>query len=31
MATRTDTEIRELSPEEWDQRVDEQAHASAWV
>jgi hypothetical protein len=25
MATRTDTEIRELSPEEWDQRVDEQA------
>lgn len=25
MATRTDTEIRELNPEEWDQRVDEQA------
>lgn len=25
MATRTDNEIRELSPEEWDQRVDEQA------
>jgi hypothetical protein len=25
MATRTDTEIRELSPEEWDRRVDEQA------
>jgi hypothetical protein len=25
MATRTDIEIRELSPEEWDQRVDEQA------
>jgi len=25
MATRTDNEIRELSPEQWDQRVDEQA------
>jgi hypothetical protein len=27
MATRTDIEIRELSPEEWDQRVDEKARA----
>ena len=25
MATRTDNEIRELSPEEWDQLVDEKA------
>lgn len=25
MATRTDNEIRELSPEEWDQFVDEKA------
>jgi hypothetical protein len=25
MATRTDSEIRELSPEEWDQLVDEKA------
>lgn len=27
MATRTDNEIRELGPEEWDQRVDEKARA----
>jgi hypothetical protein len=26
MATRTDNQIRELNPEEWAQRIDEQAH-----